>query len=436
MPGTGGKTWAKGGGSGATSSKRESNWSWRHVLQSRHTLAGSARNLFGIAPMHSDADARVGNRMRVLHVTCPGEVGGLERVVQILAAAQQAAGHEVHVAAFVGGVTAGTADRFSAPLRAAGVAVHTFTILGRAYLRERSAVVKLANRYRIELIHTHGYRADVVAGGVAGRLGSVAAVTTVHGFTGGGFRNRCYEWLQRRAFRGFDAVIGVSQPLVDRLRQSGIPPQRIHMVKNCWQPSAPRLDRTSARLALGVRDDVFVIGWVGRMSHEKGPDVLLDALDHLTDLPLCVQFLGDGPERAMLEERSHARWGTTRVVWRGTVMDADRLFSGFDVFINSSRTEGTPMVLFEAMAAGVPIVATRVGGVPDMLAPDEAWLVPPSGPAALAAAVREVVLNPGEAAIRARAACRRLQRECDISEWASAYTMAYESAISVARRRQ
>ena len=94
----------------------------------------------------------------------------------------------------------------------------------RGYLAERAAIASLCRRFRPDVFHTHGYRPDVVDAGVARRLG-VPTVTTVHGFTGGGWKDRLYERIQRRAFRSFGAVVAVSQPLRDALLRDGGWPQ-------------------------------------------------------------------------------------------------------------------------------------------------------------------------------------------------------------------
>jgi glycosyltransferase involved in cell wall biosynthesis len=109
------------------------------------------------------------------------------------------------------------------------------------------------------------------------------------------------------------------------------------------------------------------------------------------------------------------------------VVEAAALFPAFDMFVLSSRTEGTPMALFEAMAAGVPVVATAVGGVPQVVSPAEALLVPPDDPANLAAGIREVLSNPDAAHARACAARRRLEREFAVQPWLARYDMLYDT---------
>ena len=101
------------------------------------------------------------------------------------------------------------------------------------------------------------------------------------------------------------------------------------------------------------------------------------------------------------------------------------MFAAFDVFVLSSRTEGTPIALFEAMAAGVPIVATRVGGVPDVVSPLEAALVPAEDPVALAAEIRAIYRDPATGQRRARAARARLERDFSVAPWLDRYEAIY-----------
>jgi len=360
--------------------------------------------------------------MVIVHVVAPAEFGGLERVVQMLGRGLGGLGHDVHVLAVV--VDGETADAFLAPLADAGVSTRTLAVPGRAYLRERAAVGEVLEELRPDVVHTHGYRPDVLDAGVARRLG-IPVVTTVHGFTGGGWKNRFYEWWQSRAFRRFDAVVAVSRPLAECLERSGVPASRIHAVPNAWHPIVPALDRETARCALGLPPHSFVVGWVGRVSHEKGPDVLLDALVQLRDLPLVASVVGSGIMQGALRTQAEHLGLNGRVRWHGAVPDAGRLLSAFDVCVLSSRTEGTPIVLFEAMAAGVPVVATCVGGVPDVVSAAEAALVPSEDPVALAAGIRAVYRDPAAARARALAARARLDRDFGVARWLDRYEAIY-----------
>jgi glycosyltransferase involved in cell wall biosynthesis len=353
-------------------------------------------------------------------------------VVQALAVGHHRRGLDLHVAVVLD--PPALRHPFLAPFVGTGVSVHALPLPPRAYRQERAAIRQLITRHRPDVVHTHGYRPDVVDAGIARRMG-VASVTTVHGFTGGGWRNRIYESLQRRAYRRFDAVVAVSRPLREQLVEGGIPAERVHLVPNAWGGEAPPLPRAEARAVLGLDADRWVIGWVGRLSREKGPDVLIDALPPLTDPAVTASFLGDGRLRHALREQASARGVDARVRWHGSVPDAARLFPAFDVFVLSSRTEGTPIALFEAIAADVPVVATRVGGVPDVVSEREALLVPSNDPAALAAALQAVRGDPASARARSARARERLGAEFGIDSCLKGYEMVYEGVLAGSRAK-
>lgn len=381
--------------------------------------------LAGTTAAGAAARRAVDEPLRILHVVAPAPAGGLERVVQLLASGHAGAGHHVQVAAVLG--PGEERHPFVEGLRDAGLVVHALTLSGRAYLEERRRVGALAGAFSPAVVHTHGYRPDVLDAPVA-RAAGAATVTTVHGFAGGDGKNRVYEWLQCRSFRRFDAVVAVSAPLVEHLAARGVPRARIHAIRNAWAPG-PRAAATPAtRAEVGVPEGAFHVGWVGRLSPEKGADVLVRALLQLTDLPVAVSFVGDGAERARLEAMASRSGVAERIRWHGLVSDAERLYPTFDAFVLCSHTEGTPMVLFEAMHAGTPIVTTRVGGVPDVVA-DTAVLVAPNDPAALAAAIRRVHDEPDDARARAAAASHRLRERFGREPWLRRYEQLYRSLL-------
>ena len=364
----------------------------------------------------------------ILHALAPGPIGGLERVVQTLAAGQRQAGHAVAVVAVL---DAGEESHpFIDAIASTGVEVLPIRLPPRAYRQERRRLAQLISTLRPDVVHTHGYRADVQAGAVARGLG-VRTVTTVHGITAGRWKNRLYEALQRRAFRRFDAVVAVARPLADRLIALGVPSGRVRVVPNGAPFSEPLLSRADARATLGLPAEVAVAGWVGRLSAEKGPDLFLEALALLSDRDLRAAVIGTGAERGRMEAQATRLGLAGRVHWCGALPAAGRLFQAFDCFVLSSRTEGTPIVLFEAMAAETPIVATAVGGVPDIVSGAEALLVPPDDPAALGAAVRAVLAEPGAARERAERARRRLESERSLAPWLARYEEVYRRVLTI-----
>jgi glycosyltransferase involved in cell wall biosynthesis len=365
-------------------------------------------------------------RLRIVHVAAVAPFGGLESMVALLAAGQVRRGHDVRVAAVLD--LEPDPHPFETALAQAGVASAPIRLAHRAYRAERRALAERFVAARAQVVHTHGYRADVQAGAVARRL-AIPTLSTTHGFTGGDWKNRLFEWLQVRSLRRAGAVVAVSRPQVERLRAGGVAADRIHLLPNAWGGKGGAHPRGEARRELGIPAGCFAVGWVGRLSFEKGADVLLDALARTRDPALVACLVGDGAERARLVARARELGVHERVHWAGARPDAGRLFAAFDGFALSSRTEGTPMVLFEAIDAGVPVVATAVGGVPDVVGPDEAWLVPPEDPAALARALDELRGDPGGAARRVSAARARLAERYGLEPWLDAYERIYRSIV-------
>jgi glycosyltransferase involved in cell wall biosynthesis len=219
--------------------------------------------------------------------------------------------------------------------------------------------------------------------------------------------------------------VAVSRALAEAAVRDGVPKERVHLLPNAWTGSQASHDRHSARRTLGLPRDGFVVGWVGRLIKVKGGDLFLRALATLPDMPLLATIIGDGPERMALESQAASLGLREGVRFAGQVDNAAHLFSAFDLFVLSSRSEGTPIALFEAMAAGVPIVATRVGGVPDVLSETEAYLVPPDDPGALSRAIRAVYSDPDEGRQRGARARGRLASDFAVEPWLECYEDIY-----------
>lgn len=363
--------------------------------------------------------------VRVLHVLAPAPFGGVESVVRRLAGLLDEQGAEIHVACVM--TTSPANHPFVQAARSEGRRVHVVDAAGRAYVREKRLVADLIRRLQPHVVHTHGYRCDIVDAPVA-RRAHVPVVTTAHGFTGNSRRNRAYEWLQRRAFRRFDAVITVSDKLREQLLASGVDPRRLHVVPNAQAATDDQLtsDAARARLALSHDRNLPVIGWVGRMGPEKAPDVAVSAFTNpgLDNAILC--FVGAG---RMLSEcqRLAAELGIeNRVHFAGPVSDAGRLMKAFDALCVSSRTEGTPMVLFEADRAGLPVVATAVGGVPQVLG--DGWnLVQPGDAEALGEALVRCIQEPAQARSAQARARERILKHFNPQSWVEGHLAIYRS---------
>lgn len=375
------------------------------------------------------------NPCSVVHVLQPAAVGGLETVVRALALGHAGAGHTVRVVT----VTNDDASRrFLRSFEGTRVQAESLGATGRGYLRERAAARALIARVHPDVVHTHGLRPDVVDAPAAQALG-IATVSTVHGYTESSLRTRLYGYLQRQSLRSFDAVVAVSWSL-GRALSSYVDATRLHVIVNGFIPAAALVERAAARARLGVRDERFLIGWIGRVSPEKGADVAVRALAHLARVApresLELAMIGEGPARTSVQRLARQLGVADLMVWHGTRRDAAQLMSAFDVLVLSSRLEGTPMVVLEAMHARTPVVATRVGGVPEMLSDDDARLVRSGDSLALAAALDDVRVNRAAAAVRASNAAEVLATRYGGEAWLEGYAALYRRLRLVTDERR
>jgi glycosyltransferase involved in cell wall biosynthesis len=364
--------------------------------------------------------------LSVVHVIAPGPVGGAESAVLALTAGLREQGVEAAVLAL--------ADDSSGPfierLRAAGVPVDVVHAPGRQYLRDLKGVRAAIQARRVDVVHTHGYRADII-GMLAARGVHIASVATAHGFTGGGWKNRMNERLQLAALRRDAAVIAVSEPLAGELVRRGVRSERLIALRNAWRPPGGAWpDRQAARLMLGLPPEGRVVGWVGRMAGVKAPGAALDAFAAAGRADALLSFVGDGPDRPALQAAVERLGLSGRVRFHGMLPDAWRVLRAFDALLLSSRSEGTPMILLEAMHAGVPIVSTAVGGVPDLLDQHTARLVPWGDVPALGAAIAQVLQDPTAAAERATAARARLETNFAPDAWVARHVELYRRLVA------
>jgi len=311
----------------------------------------------------------------VLQLLDARHVGGIERHVEVLCRALQAAGVPSRPVLL--------ADHGATPARALFERAGLEPLVGDGTFRE---LLRLLRRTRPSLVHTHGYKAGIL-GRPAARLAGIGVVSTFHAGERGPFPVGLYQdvdrwtsWLGRR--------IAVSAPIAKGIPfPTGIVPNFIDL--------PPADDAVPASR---------IAAFVGRLSPEKGPDLFCEAAVRSPGSIRWVMF-GDGPMRAELE----ARYGD-RVAFRG-VTDMATAWGEIGVLAITSRAEGLPMAALEALAHGVPVVAHRVGGLPDLLTPETGDLVDPGDAAGLIRAVAARLDASPEQRLATRHACRALVAE-------------------------
>jgi glycosyltransferase involved in cell wall biosynthesis len=252
----------------------------------------------------------------------------------------------------------------------------------------------LCRRRRATIWHGHDYKSNLL-GLLVRRWHPMRLVTTVHGWVHHTKRTPLYYAIDRWAIRRYERVICVSQDLADECQRCGVPKERIIPIDNAIEADdfARQRSIADAKRQLGWPAERLLIGAVGRLAEEKGFDVLIRAVGELAsrsrDVGLAIA--GDGPERERLAALIAELGLQDRVKLLGFLADPTEFYDAMDVYALSSRREGLPNVLLEAMAAGVPIVATRVAGVPTLIADGEnGLLIEPGAAAPLVAALARV----------------------------------------------
>ena len=277
---------------------------------------------------------------------------------------------------------------FVASARGIGLDVIEFPCRGRL---DSSLLRKLREHTRaakFDVVHSHGYKADIYSI-CAFRDVRCCLVATCHNWTTESLRVRFNNALDMLALRRFDRNAAVSEKLCDQLLKLGISHKNVRFIPNGIE--VEQFFRSPARKP---RDNGFRFGVVGRLSPEKGQAVLLDAISDLAHrgFTFSLEIVGEGPQRQMLEQKVEGLGIQQHVVFRGRQDDMPAVYSELDCLMLPSLDEGMPMVLLEAAASRVPIVASDVGAVSKIVRHEHSGLLVNAGdPTALASAMQKMI---------------------------------------------
>lgn len=292
----------------------------------------------------------------------------------------------------------------------------------------------LCRRLHVAVWHAHDYKSDAL-GLMLRRLWPMKLITTAHGFTRESARTRLYYHLDNLCLPQYDHVLAVSPQLVEHCLRRGVRPERLTYLPNAIDPDELpyRPHRPGARAELGLEPGTPVIGVVGRLSVEKGVDRAIDAmpavLQRCPAARLCV--IGDGPERSALEARAtrHGLDPAVRFVgWRQNVADC---YPALDLLLLPSHTEGSPNVVLEAMAAGVPVAATDVGGVRELLGQGRCGAILGNDPADWHQSLLPLLQHRSAAQALSRRARRRIEKHYAFDVRCRTEMLAYERLLSL-----
>ena len=354
--------------------------------------------------------------LRIIHTVSSLNAGGMEHFVLRIAQSQQSHGHSASVLAVRGGPLLEYARQLRVPVVVPGGSKAT------RLLRASLAM----GRIQPDIVHSHNPTS--LQYGVLGKvLTGARLVITDHAQGRGIFRvPRDFEW------RLADAVIGCSRDTAQKSGGVG-KAARVVVIHNGVGALEPRRSRDEVRRELGLGGDEVVGVIVATLGRIKGHDVLLPALAKLKEKgSRCVMLLvGDGPDRAAIEAQARdLRLGPESVRFLGLRADIADLLSASDFFVLPSRTEGLPLSVLEAMACRLPVVATPVGGIPELCTDGEhGFLTPVEDVDALAAAMDRLILDGALRRSLGEAGFRRVRDEFSFDQMTRRYEDLYRELL-------
>jgi glycosyltransferase involved in cell wall biosynthesis len=319
--------------------------------------------------------------------------------------------------------------------------------------------------FRPRIVHTHGGTAGLYGRLCAGLIGA-RCVHTYHGLHylhfRGGIKRYAYKWCDHALARRSSALLCVSRSDWDLALRNGLATARIGRVipngvdvasfdsvwrererrrgvigpVNAGSAVTPTDAAVSTISAGGAADSPIIIGTVGRLNPEKGHMLLIEAAPFV--LRRCprarFRIVGEGEERRRLEARAAELGLADRLEMPGSLYDIPQVLAGMDIFVFPSRWEGMPLAPLEAMAAGLPIVATRVHGLTEILEDGrDALLVPVGDPPALAEALLRLIGDPALARLLAGNGRRKAEDEYDVKKMVRLVAETYESVVDGGR---
>ncbi len=295
------------------------------------------------------------------------------------------------------------------------------------------AIARAAAQHKARVVHCHHYSPFVYAS--IARLWSpqLKIVFTEHGRLSDAGPSPKRRTANRVLAHAPRTVVTVSSELKDHLVAEGFPTDKVNVIYNGIDvgPLPDAAARARVRAALGIGDGMLVVGTIARLDPVKDLRTLVKALaSPAARLPMMLLVIGDGPERAGIEAVARDAGVDRFVRFLGHRDDARDLLAGCDVYANSSISEGISLTVLEAMAAGLPIVATRVGGTPEIVDTSCGRLVPSRAPETLAASLSELAADPALRAELGRVARARVERRFTLDRMIAEYRDAYYASVA------
>jgi glycosyltransferase involved in cell wall biosynthesis len=364
----------------------------------------------------------MGYSVNILYIIEGITFGGGDRVFMQLAEGMKAKGYGITVGCVPRGVLA---ER----LRELGIEVEGFNMYSKYNIRTIFQMAKFMKQKNIHIVHTQGGRAPVF-GRIAARLAKVPIVISTNPLLIDRESHRDVNKLKRLAYLLIDILTSIH---VDRFLVLSEPHREAIIADYNTEPSKVvkiyngiELDKYDAKLSngltvrreLGIAPGSSIVGFIGRLIYQKGLPFFLQAASKVITTFPDVMFLivGDGPLKAELEKLSNGLNIRQNCIFTGFRQDIPDILSAVDMLVMSSLYEGMPMVILEAMAASKPVIATNVGGIPELVKNGETGvLVPPEDVDVLAESIIDLLKNKDKAQQMGLAGRKRVEEEFDVN---------------------
>ncbi len=367
--------------------------------------------------------------IRVLHVrTVSGNGGGPEKT--LFRSADYLPSYGVHAEAFYL-LDAGTpSDLLERRAERSSMPVHIVHERSALDPTGPAALARLVRAGRFDVVHTHDYKSNTLAR-VLLAAGHYRIVATAHGYNQTSRREGYYYALERMLLRRADAVICPSKTLAGTLASHGVSRRKLHVIPNGIEidrwPFRPRRHRSGPLRVL----------YVGRLSPEKNVGGLLDACGILLDRgrQLAVDIAGEGPQADWLVHHAEGKDLASHVNWLGVRDDVPDLMARADVLVNPSHTEAMPNTVLEALASGLPVIATDVGATGELVRNEyTGLLIPPDDTHTMSRAIACLDDDPSLAQSMAFRGRNRVERDFNFAVRMAHVVALYRGVLAAARR--
>jgi glycosyltransferase involved in cell wall biosynthesis len=367
--------------------------------------------------------------MKVLHIISSGGMYGAEAVILNMSRTLNECSHRSVLGVFSNSANPNL-QLHENGLRE-GIESHLIPCDGQIDRTVIASIRDLVARTQADVVHAHGYKADVYVYFALRRSGT-PLVSTCHNWIKDGPLVSFYGMVDRLVLRNYAGIVAVSNEVKQRLLNAGVKAQKIHLIRN-------GIDlRPFAKAIPSLREDTnadqtLIVGWIGRLSPEKGVDIFLHAAARvLTECP-ATKFVvvGEGPEQDTIEALIDELKIRESVSLVGRRDDMPSVYASLDVMVSSSRQEGLPMAILEGMASRLPLVATAVGDVPNVVLDGRTGLiVPPENVDLLASAITDLLRNATRREQLGASARKLIEEEFSADRMTAEYLRVYEEAVA------